>query len=100
MLSRVADSVYWLGRNLERAENVARFIEVNLNLMLDLGSAEKQQWEPLVQVTSDAELFRKSYGAPTRENVIHFLTFDAVYPNSILSCLTAARHTADTRCFS
>jgi uncharacterized alpha-E superfamily protein len=94
MLSRVADSVYWLGRYLERAENVARFIDVNLNLMLDLGSAETQQWEPLVQVTGDAELFGKSYGAPTRENVIHFLTFDAAYPNSILSCLTAARDNA------
>ncbi|MGH8729712.1 MAG: alpha-E domain-containing protein [Burkholderiales bacterium] len=94
MLSRVADSVYWLGRYLERAENVARFIDVNLNLMLDLGSAQKQQWEPLVQVTDDAELFRKTYGAPTRENVIHFLTFDAAYSNSILSCLAAARDNA------
>lgn len=94
MLSRVAHSIYWLGRYLERAENVARFIDVNLTLMLDLGSAEQQQWEPLVQVTGDAELFRKSYAAPTRENVIHFLTFDAAYPNSILSCLTAARDNA------
>jgi len=35
MLSRVADSIYWLNRYVERAENVARFIDVNLNLMLD-----------------------------------------------------------------
>ena len=35
MLSRVADSIYWMSRSLERAENVARFIDVNLNLMLD-----------------------------------------------------------------
>ena len=36
MLSRVADSIYWMSRYIERAENVARFIDVNLNLMLDL----------------------------------------------------------------
>ena len=36
MLARVADSIYWMSRYVERAENVARFIDVNLNLMLDL----------------------------------------------------------------
>ena len=35
MLSRVADSIYWMSRYIERAENVARLVEVNLNLMLD-----------------------------------------------------------------
>ena len=38
LLSRVADAVYWMGRYIERAENVARFIDVNQNLMLDLPS--------------------------------------------------------------
>ena len=36
MLARVADSIYWMSRYVERAEKVARFVEVNLNLMLDL----------------------------------------------------------------
>jgi len=36
MLSRVANSIYWLSRYMERAENVARFIDVNLQMMLDL----------------------------------------------------------------
>jgi uncharacterized alpha-E superfamily protein len=94
MLSRVADSIYWIGRYLERAENVARFVDVNLNLMLDLANVAKEQWEPLVQVTSDADLFQRSYGIPNRENVIRFLTFDATYPNSILSCINAARDNA------
>jgi uncharacterized alpha-E superfamily protein len=94
MLSRVADSIYWVGRYLERAENVARFVDVNLNLMLDLANAAKEQWAPLVQTSGDAEVFAERYGAATQDAVIHFLTFDADNPNSILSCVTAARDNA------
>ncbi|MGI9047626.1 MAG: alpha-E domain-containing protein [Burkholderiales bacterium] len=94
MLSRVADAIYWVGRYLERAENVARFVDVNLNLMLDLAHTATEQWKPLVQTSGDAEAFAKRYGEATQENVIHFLTFDAGNPNSILSCVTAARDNA------
>ena len=48
MLSRVAESIYWMSRYVERAENVARFVAVNLNLMLDSPGGSGQQWEPLV----------------------------------------------------
>ncbi len=91
MLSRVADSIYWMSRYVERAENVARFIDVNLQLMLDDPSGEGQQWLPLVNTTGDHEEFEKRVGKGTQENVIHFLTFDAENPNSILSCVRAAR---------
>jgi uncharacterized alpha-E superfamily protein len=96
MLSRVADSIYWMSRYVERAENVARFIEVNLQLMLDAPSGEGQQWEPLVNTTGDHEAFAKRYGKASQQNVIHFLTFDAENPNSILSCVRAARENART----
>ena len=96
MLSRVADSIYWLSRYVERAENVARFIEVNLQLMLDAPSGEDQQWEPLVNTTGDYEAFKKRHGEATQQNVIHFLTFDAENPNSILSCVRSARENART----
>lgn len=96
MLSRVADSIYWMSRYVERAENVARFIEVNLQLMLDGTSGEGQQWEPLVNTTGDYEAFKKRYGEATQRNVIDFLTFDAENPNSILSCVRAARENART----
>lgn len=92
MLSRVADSIYWMSRYIERAENVARFIGVNLSLMLDQPGDE--QWEPLVTTTGDLEGFRERYGEATRENVIRFLAFDPEYPNSILACLRAARENA------
>ncbi len=94
MLSRVAESIYWMNRYLERAENVARFIDANFNMILDLPVGAAEQWEPLVITTGDHEYFREHYGAPTRENVIHFLTFDTEYPNSIMSCLRGARECA------
>ncbi|NJK75260.1 MAG: alpha-E domain-containing protein [Microcoleus sp. SU_5_6] len=94
MLSRVADSIYWLNRYVERAENIARFADVNFNLILDSPTGVAQQWEPLVRTTGDLPLFQKRYGEPTAENVIKFLSFDREYPNSILSCLRAARENA------
>ncbi len=94
MLSRVADSICWMSRFIERAENVARFVDVNLNLMLDSPTGDGQQWRPLINATGDHEFFTERYGQATRENVIGFLTFDVDYPNSILSCLRAARENA------
>ena len=94
MLSRVADSIYWMNRYVERAENVARFVDVNLNLLLDSPSGMQQQWAPLVVITGDQALFKSRYGEPTAENVLRFLTFDREYPNSIISCLRAARENA------
>src|SRR5262245_7546904 len=97
MLSRVADAIYWMSRYVERAENVARFVDVNLALSIDLPEAD-EQWLPLVQAAGDEELFRKTYGdgEVSRENVLRFLTFERQSPNSILSALAAARHNART----
>ena len=94
MLSRVADSMFWMSRYIERAENIARFVDVNAFLTMELGDAVQQQWGPLVAVTGDEALFRERYGEPSRANVIQFLTFDETYPNSIVSCLAAARENA------
>jgi len=96
MLSRVADSVYWMSRYVERAENVARFIDVNFQLMLDEAGGTDRQWQPLVNTSGDHEDFNKRYGAATQENVINFLTFDSANGNSILSCLRKARENART----
>ena len=94
MLSRVAESIYWMSRYIERAENVARFVDVNLQLILDQRGGMQTQWEPLVATTGDDEMFAERYGDPSREAVIRFLTFDAENPNSIISCLRAARENA------
>jgi uncharacterized alpha-E superfamily protein len=94
MLSRVADSIYWLNCYVERAENIARFVDVNINLSLDSSLGMGQQWKPLILTTGDLDLFNERYGEATAENVIKFLTFDRDYPNSIISCLEAARKNA------
>lgn len=94
MLSRVADSIYWLNRYVERAENVARFVDVNLNLLMDSPMGTTQQWDPLILTTGDLALFQEHYGEASADNVIQFLTFDRSYPNSIISCLQSARENA------
>jgi len=94
MLSRVANSIYWMCRYIERAENVARFISVNLNLLLDMPSEKGKHWEPIVMTTGDQALFEKNHPDYNRESVIRFLTFERSYPNSILTCLALARENA------
>ena len=94
MLSRVANSIYWINRLIERAENYARFIDVNFNLTLDLPPGCEEQWQPLIMTTGDSQLFLQKYDEYTKENVINFLSFDPDNPNSIVSCLTIARENA------
>jgi uncharacterized alpha-E superfamily protein len=96
MLSRVAESIYWMSRYVERAENVARFIDVNLHLSLDVGPQMERQWDPLIYTTGDHAVFNERYGAATQENVVRFLTFDEENANSILSCIRSARENART----
>jgi len=94
LLSRVADSVYWMARYIERAENVARFIGVNLHLQLDLPLAPAHQWQPLIDTSGDTEVFKEKRGEATEESVIQFLAFEDENPNSIYSCLRFARENA------
>ena len=94
LLSRVADSVYWMARYIERAENVARFIDVNHNLTLDLPHGYHDQWQPIVDTTGDHEEFAERYGQATQETALRFLAFDQENLNSIYSCILAARENA------
>jgi len=94
MLSRVANSIYWMCRYIERAENVARYISVNLNLLLDMPSEEGKHWKPIVMTTGDQDTFEKEDPGYSQDSVIRFLTFDRNYQNSILRCLYAARENA------
>ena len=98
MLSRVADSLYWMSRYVERGENIARILDVNLQLMLDLpklgAEQEKKIWDPVLRSTGDHEDFDKHYQATTADNVIDFLTLNKKNPNSIFNCITTARENA------
>jgi len=97
MLSRVAETLYWLSRYLERAENISRFIEVSWHMTLDQpGQEECREWGALVSTTGDNAQFYERYNAATKKTVISFLMFDTEYSNSIISCLRAARENART----
>jgi uncharacterized alpha-E superfamily protein len=96
MLSRVAENLYWMARYLERAENTARLITVNANLLLDLPKAVQPGWEPLIKITESAELFHKHYQNIDERNVVKFLIADTVNPGSILSSLAMARENVRT----
>jgi uncharacterized alpha-E superfamily protein len=96
MLSRVADSLYWMSRYIERAEDTARFLDVNQTVALEPGDLLDDPWMPLILAIGDGQVFQERYGDASRDNVLQFLTFDAEYPNSILSCARYARENART----
>jgi uncharacterized alpha-E superfamily protein len=100
MLARVVENVYWLSRYLERAENTARIIGVNTNLLLDLPGGIAPGWLPLVDISGNrAEYDAKFDGKATRgeeREVVHFLIADKENPGSICSSLNMARENART----
>jgi uncharacterized alpha-E superfamily protein len=96
MLSRVADSIYWMNRQIERAENLARAAETTLDLALDGTISHGRLWNALVCTFGDEADFWPRYGLANQDNVITFLAFDTLNHNSISSCLQAARENART----
>jgi len=94
MLSRVANAIFWLNRYIERAENVARFIDANYHLALDLPGGGTDQWQPLINTTGDHEAFAARFGSANRDKAMAFLVFDEENPNSIRACVRAARENA------
>lgn len=96
MLSRVAENVYWLARYVERAENTARVIMVNANLLLDLPKGFSTGWSPLISITGNDEVYRSRYADYDERNVVRFLVADPENGSSILSSLSAARENART----
>ena len=100
MLSRVADSLYWMSRYIERAENNARLADVNLQFLLDLANQPQadmqQQWNPIISSLEENELFSSLYDKLDGKAAIDFVTLQENNPNSIYSCLTLARENART----
>lgn len=98
MLSRVADSLYWMSRYIERAENDARLLDVNLQLLLDLGGEAEamQHWAPVIASLEETDLFDSLYETADEQSVTDFLALQTKNPNSIVSCLTLARENART----
>ena len=98
MLSRVADSLYWMSRYLERAEHTARLIDVDLQLRLDQSpEAGAGRWLRLLEASQVAP---PEDGKIDAESLTHVLTLDRTNPSSIFSCVAAARENLRQVCCS
>ena len=79
MLSRTADHLFWLSRYIERAESIARLVDVNLQLLLDFRNLDDHaldaHWIPIVQSSGDEDLFRRLHPRATGQTVTEFLVF-------------------------
>ena len=95
MLSRVADSLYWINRYVERAENLSRFVEVSEAMALDCPPGSAEPWQPLIDASGDRDLFDQLYpsgGGP--DQVVEFLVKAEDNPSSIVNCIALARENA------
>ena len=94
MLSRVADSLYWINRYVERAENISRFVEVSEAMALDCPPGSAEPWLPLIDASGDRELFDTLCPAGTPEDVVQCLVREPRNPSSVVNCLDIARENA------
>ncbi len=92
MLSRTADNLYWIARYMERAETAARLLEVGARIAL-LPSAQgyRNDWDSLLHASGGATGYAEKYGPAEQKNIESWLFFDRDNPNSVASCITAAR---------
>lgn len=94
MLSRTAANLFWMGRNLERAETAARLLDVGARITLLPNTAEgyRNEWESLLRASGAQAAFAEHYGDDiTQENIEGWLFFDRTNPSSVVSCIEKAR---------
>ncbi len=96
MLSRTADHLYWMARYTERAENLARMLEVNYRNSLLPQDPEtiEQGWAATLTIIGLLDAYRARYGSVSSANAMAFMAFDRDNPMSIYACLRAARENA------
>jgi uncharacterized alpha-E superfamily protein len=97
MLSRDADSLYWLSRYVERAENTARILDVAYRMAsmpISYNGVDTNEWESALITASALQGFKSLYDEVTPENVIEYLAFSEDNPSSIQGCFDTARHNA------
>jgi len=96
MLARVVESIYWMSRYLERAEDMARLINVNANLLMDLPKGVSLGWEPLIDITSTRSTYLENHDEFDERNVLKYLISDKKSAISLLANLEAAKENART----
>ena len=89
MLSRTANNLYWIARYMERADTVARLLDVGSRIsLIPSEHGYRSEWDSLLQATGMAHAFARKYGDPVQRNIESFLFFDRDNPSSIASCIT------------
>ena len=96
MLSRTADHLYWMARYIERAENMARILDVayKMSLVPKAAQSEASLWQPPVSIAGDIDCFLRKYGSYQASLVLHYMALDEENPSSIVSALNQARENA------
>ena len=91
LLSRVAESLYWSARYLERAEDTARVVLQHTNLIVDLPPSAGVTWEALLAVTGNVETFEQAGHDVDEYSIVSYLVDDRDNPACLLHAVTAAR---------
>lgn len=96
MLSRTADHLYWMSRYTERAENLARMLDVQyrMSLLSKKSGTFDRSWGAILSINELDGAFSDRYDGITQANVLRYMAFDPENPSSIYSCLRAARENA------
>jgi uncharacterized alpha-E superfamily protein len=94
LLARYADCIFWLARYVERAENLARILDVNETFSRD--SHGGQNWRPILQLNADEERFFATHPSASAQAVVKHYVIDAGNPTSIISAIRFARENART----
>ena len=98
MLSRVASNLFWMGRYIERAENISGILGANLKFLLDSetyeATNESQTWVPILESLGVDELFQEKAKEHPELTPFEFLTSSSLNPDSICNCIDQARENA------
>ncbi len=96
MLSRTADHLYWMARYIERAENMARVLDVtyNMSLVPNAAVSEAALWLPALEISGNVEAYDHEHDDYSAAGVIHYLAMDIDNPSSIYNTLRSARENA------
>jgi uncharacterized alpha-E superfamily protein len=96
MLSRTADHLFWMSRYIERAENLARLLDVTwqMSLVPQSEEAANQSWAAIIALNSLEDAYAAKYSAVNGENVLRFMVSDPDNFASIYNCLRLARENA------
>jgi len=97
MLSRIADSMFWLARYIERAEDTARILDVTYHALLEQAQHPyRLRWDALIAMAGEESRFRQLHREANALSVFEFLAFNHDNPSSIVQCITKARENART----